>query len=70
MLSLQANGRYGGGWGGKGEVANEGVEVRSYFEEWVKGTLSRTHSVCIWHFKSAGNEIWDCLLPKRLFFLD
>ena len=44
--------------------------MRSYFEEWVKGTLSRTHSVCIWHFKSAGNEIWDCLLPKRLFFLD
>ena len=50
-------------------MANEGVEVRSYFEEWVKGTLSRTHSVCIWHFKSAGNEMALFAQPKLLFFL-
>ena len=52
-------------------MANEGVEVRSYFEEWVKGTLSRTHSVCIWHFKSAGKRNLALFAqPKLLFFLD
>lgn len=36
---------------GKGRLASEGVEVRGYFEEWIKNRLSKTHSICIWHFK-------------------
>ena len=49
-------------------MANEGVEVRSYFEEWVKGTLSRTHSVCIWHFKSAGKRNLALLSAEAAVF--
>jgi hypothetical protein len=50
-LHHRADGFYGGGWGGKGIVANQGVEVRGYFQKWVTETLRKTHSVCIWHFK-------------------
>jgi|EP01043_Picozoa_sp_COSAG02_P039347 hypothetical protein len=50
-LHHKEDGRYGGWGAGEGRVKNEGVEVRGYFENWVKSTLSKTHSVCIWHFK-------------------